>query len=393
MMIPKSNLAGTELSKLIKERISSEGNISFHSFMDMALYHPDLGYYMSERTKIGWEGDFFTSPDLHPVLAISIMKQLAEMYQIMGGKGRLKVVEAGAGKGRLCRQILSAAFERDSFLFDAVEYIIVEKSPSFAAVQKDHIGSYDMFRGKVSWSDSIESALRDSKCCVVLSNELLDAFPVHKVTYHDGHWQEVFVTVEKGAFAEITAPISSTRLEDYLGKLEGPFVEGYTTELNLDAIDWIKKLARNLEKGFVFTIDYGYSRADYYAYGRRKGTLLCYYRHKLSEDPYQKVGEQDITAHVDFSSVAEAGTEAGMQTPGYCDQFHFLIAMGVFEEFNAMDKTEPYDLVWHTENQAIKALLMPEGIGGTFKVLIQSKGFDEVPELKAFSFRNRLNRL
>jgi len=383
----------TELSRLIKETISSEGNISFRRFMDMALYHPKLGYYMSKRTKIGWEGDFFTSPDLHPALAVSIMKQLAEMRQIMVGTGRLKVVEAGGGKGELCRQILSAAAERDSILFDALEYIIVEKSPSFAAVQKEHIGSFDMLRGKVIWRDSIEEALEDSECCVVLSNELLDAFPVHKVVYEGGSWQEAYVCVEEGIFKEIHAPVSDTNLENYLAKLEGPFVEGYTTELNLDAMDWIMRVGQNLQKGFVLTIDYGYSRGDYFAPERTKGTLLCYHRHELCEDPYQRVGEQDITAHVDFTSIAEAGEKAGLLPVGYCDQFHFLMGLGVFEELKSMDETESYDVEGHAENQAIKSLLMPEGMGGTFKVLIQCKGLEVAPELKAFGFRNRMNRL
>lgn len=392
-MTLKSSSAETELSMLIKECISSDGKISFHRFMDMALYHPRLGYYMSERTKIGWEGDFFTSPDLHPVLAVSIMKQLAEMYRIIGGKGRLKVVETGAGKGELCRQILSAAFERENDLFDVMEYTIVEKSPSFEAMQKEHIGSHDNLRGKVSWHGSIEDALEDSECTVVLSNELLDAFPIHKVVYCSGQWQEVYVTVEEGAFMELNVPISDIRLENCLAKLEGPFMEGYTTELNLDAMSWIESVGRNLQKGFVITIDYGYSRGDYYAVERTKGTLLCYHRHELSEDPYRRVGEQDITAHIDFTSIAEAGEKAGLLPVGYCDQFHFLMGMGVFEEFNVMGETESYDVDGYAENQAIKSLLMPEGMGGTFKVLIQSKGFVEVPELKAFYFRNRLNRL
>ena len=386
-------LKDTELSRLIKEHISSEGPVSFYHFMDMALYHPKLGYYMSDRTKIGWEGDFFTSPDLHPALALSIMKQLAEMHRIMGAKERIKVIEAGAGKGELCRQILSAAAERDSILFDALEYIIVEKSPSFAKMQKEHIDSHDNLGGKVNWRDSTEDALEDSECSVVLSNELLDAFPVHKVIYCGGQWQEVYVCVEEDRFGELNMPISDTSLEHYLGKLKGPFVEGYTTEVNLDAMGWITNVAKNLQKGFVITIDYGYCRADYYAQERTSGTLLCYHRHELCEDPYLRVGEQDITAHVDFSSVAEAGEKAGLQAVGYCDQFHFLMGTGVFEEFNAMDKTEPYDVDGYAENQAIKSLLMPEGMGGTFKVLIQSKGFDKVPELKAFGFRNRLNRL
>lgn len=392
-MTLKSSSAETELSMLIKECISSDGKISFHRFMDMALYHPRLGYYMSERTKIGWEGDFFTSPDLHPVLAVSIMKQLAEMYRIMGGKGKLKVIEAGAGKGELCRTILFAAFERERDLFDVMEYTIVEKSTSFIAIQKDHICSSDILKEKLSWRDSIEDALLGSECSIVVSNELLDAFPVHKVVYSDGYWQEIYVTVEEGAFREVNTPISDRRLEDYLAMLEGPFIEGYTTEINLDAMDWVSSVGRSLQKGFVLTIDYGYSRGDYFAPERTNGTLLCYHRHELSEDPYARVGEQDITAHIDFTSISEAGEGAGLASLGYCDQFHFLMGLGVFEEFNAMDETQSYDIDGHAENQAIKSLLMPEGMGGTFKVLIQSKGLEVSPELKAFSFRNRLNRL
>lgn len=387
----KEALSHRELQLIIKEIIKNKGKISFHEFMDLALYHPVHGYYMSSREKIGKEGDFYTSPDVHKVFGTTIMKQLKEMKSLLPDNKRFHIIEAGGGKGSMCRQILDAAKERELSLYESISYSIVEKSNTLIDIQKENLSSAGHIE-KVSWQNDIASVLNDSKSAVVISNELIDAFPVHRVVYNGDRWEEILLTLVDGEFSEVTGPLSDPELDTYLSKLEGPFDSGYRTEVNLDAIHWIKNVGENLKKGFLITIDYGYPKADYYSPQRSDGTLLCYYRHSTTDNPYTRVGEQDITSHVDFSSLSEAGKKAGLELTGFCEQFHFLMGLGVFDELNSMDETEDFNPEAYRENMAIKRLLMPEAMGGTFKVLIQHKGLER-PRLKAFSFKDLLHRL
>ncbi|MDT8317276.1 MAG: SAM-dependent methyltransferase [bacterium] len=388
----KETLIRPELQLIIKGIIKKKGKISFHDFMEVALYHPEHGYYMSSREKIGKDGDFYTSPDVHKVFGTTIMKQLKEMQSLLPEDRHFHIIEAGAGKGSMCRQILDAAKEREPSLYESIRYSVVEKSAALMEVQKEGIGSAGHIE-KVSWQKDMASALRVPQSAVVISNELIDAFPVHRVVFSGGRWKEIFVTLADGNLSEVTTPLSDPSLEACLSKLEGPFDEGYKTEVNLDGVRWIKNVGENLKQGFLITIDYGYPRADYYSPLRNDGTLLCYYRHSTTDNPYTRVGQQDITAHVDFSSLAEAGREAGLELTGFCEQFHFLMGLGVFDELSSMDEREDFDSEAYRQNMAIKRLLMPEAMGGVFKVLIQHKGLDEKPALKAFSFKELSHRL
>ncbi len=381
----------TKLAAVIKGAIKAGGPISFRDFMEAALYHPELGYYMADGEKIGRGGDYYTSSDVHRVFGISIMKQLAEMMEILGAGREFRVIEAGAGKGSLCQHILSSAAERFPRLYETIRYVIVEKSRTMRAVQKKLLTSEGVSE-KVGWSESVEDALEGSKSAVVLSNELLDAFPVHRVTFGGRDWKEIFVTVADGRFAEILKPPSDPDLVRFLHELEGPFEAGYTTEVNLEAVKWIEGIGRSLPKGFVITIDYGHTAPDYYSPLRSEGTLLCYYRHSVCDDPYVRVGMQDITAHVDFSSLAAAGERVGLEVSGFCEQFHFLMGLGIFDEFRDIDESSGGDCSSFMENLAMKRLLMPESMGGTFKVLIQHKGVGK-PTLKAFRFKDLSHRL
>ena len=389
----KQTLKPSKLESIIKDIIASRGKISFREFMDLALYHPEHGYYMSARKKIGKEGDFYTSPDVHSVFGTTIMKQLREMKKLLPEDSQFHVIEAGAGKGSMCRQILDAAKEREPSLYGSISYCIVEKSGALMDIQKENLGSAGHIE-KVSWQKNMASALKEAESAVVITNELIDAFPVHRVSFNGDGWEEIFVTLADKGFGEVTGPLSSPELETYLSGLEGPFDSGYKTEVNLDGVvRWIRDVGENLKKGFVITIDYGYPKADYYSPLRSDGTLLCYYRHSTTDNPYTRVGEQDITAHVDFSSLAEAGKGTGLELTGFCEQFHFLMGLGVFDELNSMDETDDFNSEAYRENMAIKRLLMPEAMGGTFKLLIQHKGFDEKPHLKAFSFKDLSHRL
>jgi len=393
-----------ELRSLIREK----GRITFETFMDTALYHPKYGYYTSERARIGKEGDYYTSTDVHKAFGACIMRQVEEMSGIVQSRP-LNLVEFGAGRGLLCADILSSAVEKAPALFQGLKYFIVEKSPDFIDRQKRHLKELGLI-DKVSWVPDIREALSPSLSLrervkgeggvgvgIVLSNELIDAFPVHKVRFLKGEWHEIYVTLENGRFVETEDRLSDQRLSDFLTKLEGHFENGYTTEVNLKAIDWIKQVGDTLKKGFVITIDYGYPQRGLYSPERNRGTLMCYYKHQASEDPYVNIGEQDITSHVDFTSLAEAGKTAGLDVTGFTDQSYFLMGCGIEEEFQPLsapplDKGGLGGVEAFKSNITLKKLLMPGGMGSIFKVLIQHKGMEK-PRLRGFSYRDMVKHL
>lgn len=380
-----------DLTWIIRQRINSEGKISFRDFMELALYHPTLGYYCSNKDMIGWEGDFYTSPDVHAVFGLSIMKQLVEMSSLLNNPGNFAIIELGAGKGNLCTQILNAVLEREPSLFERTNYVIIEKSPQLRQEQRKRIISTPL-EEKVKWADDISSALTETDSAVIISNEFFDALPVHKVKRVKGKWEEIYVASGKEGLYEETGQLSSDNLSTYLSKIEGNFHDGYTTEVNLDALNVIKSIAMDLKQGFVLSIDYGYPRADYYSPQRVEGTLLCYHKHRTNDNPYQNIGLQDITAHVDFTSLAEAGREVGLELTGYCDQLHFLMGLGIVEELEKLENSEEDKALLFQHKQAIKSLFMPDSMGSVFKVMIQHKGLEK-PALKAFSFKNMSHRL
>lgn len=387
----QSRNSQSELLAIIRKRISGEGKLSFRDFMELALYHPEHGYYCSANDRIGWEGDFYTSPDVHAVFGLSIMKQLVEMRDLLGAGERFTVIEPGAGKGTLCTQVLNAARERAPSLFEALRYIIIEKSAPMRELQRKTFESTPL-EEKVAWCDDIRSALKGTDAAVIISNEFFDALPVHRVRRHKGEWLEVFVTARGNELCEETAPLSSDDLSQALSRLGSDFDEGYTTEINLDAVNLIREIGSHLAGGFVVTIDYGYPRADYYSPERTEGTLLCYHRHTTNDNPYRNIGHQDLTAHVDFTSLAEAGNKSGLLLTGYCDQLHFLIGLGLVEELERLENSDLDAATLIQHKQAIKSLFMPDSMGSVFKVLIQHKGMNK-PALKAFSFKDLSHRL
>lgn len=202
---------------------------------------------------------------------------------------------------------------------------------------------------------------------VLLSNELVDAFPVHRVRMHQGRLEELYVGLSQDRFRETTGPPSTPALSDYFSRLGIALPEGYLTEVNLAAMDWMREVARTLARGYVITIDYGHAAHDLYGQDRRQGTLLGYYRQMIAENPLVRVGEQDLTSHVDFTTLAQVGHEAGLEVAGFTNQMSFLISLGVESFLESLEPGSP-------EFQAVVHLLRPEGMGRTFKILIQQKG-------------------
>ena len=378
-----ANPGDPNLVSLIVEEIQRLGPISFSRFMELALYHPRFGYYMrmddkddaeqGERSigedRIGWSGDYYTSSDVHPILAHSLAAQIAQMDGLLGCPAPLTVVEMGAGKGELARDILTVCHKRERAMFERLRYVIIERSPAMRESQRRHLAPWVGEQSRVSWVNSVADLVHGGTVGVLLSNELVDAFPVHRVRVENGQRSEICVGHDGSRFTEELRPLSPG-LDTYLQRLAGMGVTlppNAHVEVNLEAVTWMKDVAAALRRGFVITIDYGHTAQDLYSPERHRGTLMCYYHHLGSDDPYQRVGLQDMTAHVDFSTLAAVGGEAGLHVTGFTNQMSFLIGLGAEK---AIEDLEPGS----REFQSIVQLLRPEGMGRTFKVLIQHKG-------------------
>lgn len=371
----------SDLERKIIRRIHQDGPLTFDAFMDMALYDPQYGYYASGKARIGRSGDFYTSSYLHPVFGRMLGRQVEEFWTYMGKPGDFRVIEMGAGAGYLCKDMLGYLKERE--IFSSLSYTIIERYPEVRGKQE---GLVRDFGNHVVWASSLGEIGSVRGC--LLSNELLDAFPVHIVVMEE-ELKEIYVAAEDGRLKEARGPLSDAALADYLGALHGDFEKGYTTEVNLRARDWIAGAEAALGEGFILTIDYGYTAREYYSGDRNRGTLMCYYRHQLSEDPLRNVGEQDITAHVNFSSLKGWGEERGLATIGFCGQGAYLTALGIDEEIKRLSE-ESADYLF--ELARIKKLILPQGMGESHMVMVQYKGTGN-PVLRGFSLRNRARYL
>jgi SAM-dependent MidA family methyltransferase len=362
------------LHQIIAEEIRSQGPLPFVRFMELCLYHPQYGYYASGRACRGREGDYYTSPTVHHVFGALLGKQIAQMWRILG-EGAFEIVEMGGGEGYLCLDILDYLQRYESQFYNILCYHMMEISPVVIERQKELLSDHSE---KVIW-DPVEHAGEMKIHGCFLSNELCDAFPVHRVVMEGGRLREVFVDSAQGGLEEVHGDPSTPELETYFRRLGITLAEGQRTEVNLEARRWLSGVATALEQGFVITIDYGYSDQELFSPHRRDGTFMCYQGHRALSDPYFHLGLQDMTAHVDFTSLIEWGEEYGLQLSGLVPQYRFLLALGILDEVARMGEGKEE---WEGlgERLTIKNLILPGGMGETFKVLIQHKGI-ESPQL------------
>ena len=340
---------------LIIDTIRARGPLSFHDFMEMALYHPGQGYYAAPRDAIGESGDFYTSPYLSELFGETVAGQLEEMWKILH-RQPFTIVECGAGAGLLCRDILHR-LRTNPELFDHLQYVIVEKSEWMRKKERALLAA-EGFLPKLRWTSSLRDLSHIHGC--ILSNELLDNFAVHSVVM-DEELMEVFVIYD-GGFQELLRP-ATPPLNNYLRESRVHLPKGFRAEINLEATEWIRDAAAALASGFVLTIDYGYCAADLYS--RQSGTLATYHRHRVAHSPYEHIGEQDITTHVNFSALDHWGRRYGLEYCGYTSQTRFLQGLGVTARLRRPGVATP---------QARRMIEMSE----QFKVLIQRKAVSRV---------------
>lgn len=365
-----------ELVELLRKRIAAGDGVSFSEFMEQCLYHPDYGYYTTPRIRIGKEGDFFTSSSVHSLFGRLISRQLQQMWQLLG-RGEFTVAEQGAGEGHLCLDILDALADEAPDFYRQLNYRIVEISPDHEQGQAEKLQRH-IDAGRVDWCSLAE--LKGMQGCF-LSNELVDAFPVHLVDKQGGELKEIFVVNSEVGFVEEVRPLKNPAIEEYFSLIGTGLLEGNRGEVNLLALEWLQGVAEVLERGFVLTIDYGYPADELFAPFRRNGTLLCYHKHQATENPYQRLGCQDITAHIDFTALQKVGEQRGLETLYFGEQYRFLLGLGFLEALVEMQMRETDPQKAQALRLTLKNLVMPEGgMGESFKVLVQGKGVG-TPEL------------
>jgi SAM-dependent MidA family methyltransferase len=359
------------LTEIVKKEIEDKGPMRFDRFMELALYHPGYGYYTSGVARIGKERDYYTSPCVHPAFGETVSRFLVKAAKILGGVV-FTIVEPGAERGLLALDILDAMRESEPEIYDRTNYIVIERSPEIISEAK---GLLKEHAEKVSFAESLEALGAESVSGVVLSNELMDALPFRRARFEGGRLREILVTLEGECFTETTDGPRAPEIEEYFS-WKDDFEEGQEVEVNLKSGEYVKNIARVLKRGFVLTIDYGYLAEELYSPDRMKGTYKCIYRHTVSEDPYARIGEQDITAHVDFSLLIRAGEAAGLREIRYTTQGQFLIDWGVLEILDKLSSAgkEP-QLRESKALSAIKSLFLPGSMGHNFRALLQAKGF------------------
>ncbi|MFZ5644386.1 MAG: class I SAM-dependent methyltransferase [Bacillota bacterium] len=376
-------MGGKNSGNEIIEVIRKKGSVTFKEYMDLALYHPVEGYYMRQGEKIGTEGDFYTSPDVSRVFGMAVADQIREMWSAAGCPPSWTILEFGAGKGNLARDMLKKIAEQHRDLNEALKYLIIEKSPSMRSCQENSLAGAEPGRG-IEWEDDTESIEPGTLTGCVFSNELLDAFPVHRVVMEGGELKEIWVAFEGGELREYKDRLSTPDLEEYISRFGISLEEGYSIEVNMAVRGWVKEVARTLGSGFVVTIDYGDTSQGLYTPDRPSGTIRSFRKHRLEDDLYGNPGSSDITSHVNFSALLGWGREEGLKEAGFTTQSRFLMNMNIMSYLSPPDGSYGFDTAYSKSIAAVKQLLMPGGMGEVFKVAAQYKGFDSRPMLTGF---------
>jgi SAM-dependent MidA family methyltransferase len=378
--IPDSDAlaASHALQHLIAAEIAQQGGaIAFDRFMELALYAPDLGYYSGGAAKLGAAGDFTTAPEISALFGAALARVAAAII----AQSAPNILEFGAGTGKLARDVLTA-LAGTGVRVDS--YAIMELSGELRARQQEALKDFPQVR----WLDDFPASFDG----VVLANEVLDAMPVQLVRKDAGGWRELMVTIENGAFA-FTARLPDAALALRIDRQvtdAGALPEGYLTEVHAVGCGFMASLAHMLArgKGAAILLDYGFPAHEYYLDQRCEGTLMCHYRHHAHPEPFYLPGLQDITAHVDFTAMALAAQDAGVEVLAYMNQASFLLGAGLGELLQELDPTDP--MRYLPQANAAHKLVSPAEMGELFKVLVVGHGV-ALPE--AIARADRSHRL
>jgi SAM-dependent MidA family methyltransferase len=364
----RTKVAVTPLARALAERIRRSGPIPFAEYMRECLYHPEFGYYSKPEARRF--ADFYTSVDVHPIFGRLLARQFAEMWDMLGRPREFYVVEAGAGTGRLAAHILDFAAQKLPEFYGQLQYVSVEQSQARRERQRENL------RTHLENGAAISATVlpHDIPAGCVFSNELLDALPVHRALVHHGDLREIYVDLSGEAFIEEPGPLTSAEIDQYFEEQHVTLRDGQQAEVNLEACQWIQDVGRRLDRGFVMTVDYGHEAGELYNERHMRGTLLAYSEHRASEDFFVSPGEQDLTAHVNFTALDLWGLLAGLSRTGCVSQMAFLVALGRANEFADLYDEDSSEVERIRARLLLKSLINPEGMGETFQVFIQHKG-------------------
>ena len=335
--------------------------------MELALFWPRGGYY-SSRNNIGPEGDYYTAPGAHPAFSALLCVQMYQMWRLLGCPATFWLVEMGAGSGLLCHDLLDYSAYLPREFGNSLRYLCLDRSP---APRVETRLPLDVGK-RVERITAREVPLRDITGCF-LSNELVDSFPVHRVTVRAGALLEIYVTLDKGNLIEVLDQPSTPALQEHLDSLGVSLPEGFRAEINLSLSKWIEVVSSSLQRGFLLTIDYGHLAPDLYSYPRRGGTISSFYRHTRTDDPYTRIGKQDITAQVDFTSLAEVGRGSGLGPLGFSTQREFFHNLGLGSFIGRLPAMGLRQREVDSNRMGMLDIVRPGGMG-EFKVLAQGKG-------------------
>lgn len=367
-----------QLVALLREEIATQGRITFARFMEIALYHPEYGYYTAPTVRAGIEGDFLTAPETDPIFGHALARQVAECWRRLGQPSTFTIRESGAGRGTLAGQIVAGLQAEAPEMLPTLRYELDDVNPVRLAEARAALSS-------AAPQVSVGAAGKQPCSGVILANELLDALPFHRLVWTGGQLLERWVSWRDGWFADELGTLSDPCLAEPLDGL--PLIEGQALEVSLAAKRWAATLGTRVTRGYVLLIDYGYPREELYAPSRASGTLKTYHQHLVAEEPYRHIGHQDITAHVDFSLVIAAATAAGLDLLGLTTQAYFFAGLGIEELLLALQSTgDPYRYV--NAREAVMHLLDPRGLG-RFRVLLLAKDAPVAPPLRGLTFTLR----
>lgn len=350
------------LFNTLQERLAQNPELTFMEFMQMALYAPGEGYYSSGLPKLGNLGDFITAPELTPLFGKALANQCQQILSLVNNP---HILEYGAGTGKLCVDILKHLHELNCL---PESYFILEVSANLRHRQKEFIEQeIPQLAPIVQWLDGWPNHSFNG---VILANEVLDAMPVHRFLLSNEGILESYIALDNSnKLIEVFKPCQNTHLLNHIKTNLNITNLPYLSEANLCLDDWVLNNYRMLDQGVMLLIDYGFPRHEYYHPDRNQGTIMCHYKHHAHPDPLLHPGEQDITAHIDFTHVAEAGHHAGFHIAGYTNQASFLLANGLLSLLNAIENEQEQ----MKAKQAIKQLTHPSEMGELFKVIALSK--------------------
>lgn len=363
----------TPLATMLAKHIRAWGPITFAKYMDACLYDPQHGYY--SRAEPLPRRDYFTSVDASPIFGRLLARQFQEMWVELEKPSKFLLVELGAGPGALATQILDFTAESFPEFYSALQYVAVERS----AARRAAAGSLRKHLAAAHCA-IVSDMPAQIPCGCIFSNEFFDALPAHRLVCEGNDVREIYVGLGANGLCEQFGPLSTTTLAEYLTEQGITLQEGQLAEINLEACAWIEQVGATLGRGFALTIDYGHEAPELYDHRHMRGTLLAYEKHRASENFFQAPGEQDLTAHVNFSALEGHGSHAGLQRTGLTSQSNFLLRLARHSDFADLQSPAMSETQQTRARLLFKTLIYPEGMGETFQVLIQHKGVEQ-PQL------------